>query len=97
MQAMPTEDQIPACQHDGWLPALLPRLTPEQAEILGHISIVYLDDGQGGQAKTIRLTGVNVQVVNGLDDTTATNGLGNLIVGYHEEPVRRNDVMGSSW
>ena len=32
------------------------RITPEQSEILSHMSIVYLDDGQGGQAKTIRIT-----------------------------------------
>jgi hypothetical protein len=71
------------------------RITPEQSEILSHMSIVYLDDGQGGQAKTIRFTGVNVQVVNGLGSTSgtglpfdfvgATNGVGNLIVGYNED------------
>lgn len=73
-----------------------PFLTPEQHEILNHMSIVQLDDGHGGQAKTIRFTGVNVQVVNGLgatngnplapDDYTAglVNGLGNVIVGYNE-------------
>ena len=73
-------------------------LSAEQAQLLKHMSIVYLDDGQGGQAKTIRFTGVNVQVVNGLGATngnpldpgawdppsTATNGLGNLIIGYNE-------------
>src|SRR5262245_20744675 len=60
------------------------RLTPEQSEILSHMSIVYLDDGQGGQAKTIRITGVNVQVVNGLGATETTNGVGNLVIGYNE-------------
>lgn len=77
-----------------------PRLTPEQAEILSHLSLVYLDDGQGGTRKTIRVRGVNVQLVNGLgatngyptdpttvDDTlTTTNGLGNLILGYDDLP-----------
>ena len=29
-------------------------------------------------------TGVNVQIVNGLNTTATTNGLGNLIVGYNE-------------
>lgn len=75
------------------------QLTPEQAEILSHLSIAYLDDGQGGLAKTIRVTGVNFQVVNGLGATNGlpdnpnadpnfdpgiTNGVGNLIVGYNE-------------
>src|SRR5258705_97292 len=59
-------------------------LTPEQSEILNHMSIVYLDDGQGGQAKTIRFSGVNVQIVNGLGATETVNGVGNLIVGYNE-------------
>ena len=73
-------------------------LTPEQEEILSHVSIVYLDDGQGGLAKTLRFHDVNVQIVNGLGATngyptdptsispgfTQTNGLGNLIVGYNE-------------
>ena len=74
-------------------------LTPEQEEILSHMSIVHLDDGSGNPVnKTIRFTGVNVQVVNGLDATngapfdpdsvdpldTVVNGVGNLIVGYNE-------------
>ncbi|MFG0319181.1 MAG: hypothetical protein ACF8XB_18045 [Planctomycetota bacterium JB042] len=59
-------------------------LTAEQKEILGHMSIVDLPDGAGGTTKTLRITGINVQVVNGLGATATTNGLGNLIVGYQE-------------
>lgn len=59
-------------------------LTPEQAEIFNHLSLVELDDGEDGTVKTLRISGVNVQVVNGLDSTEADNGLGNLIVGYQE-------------
>lgn len=74
-------------------------LTGEQAEILSHMSIVYLDDGAGNPVnKTIRISGVNVQIVNGLGATngyptdpstddpnlTVTDGVGNLIVGYNE-------------
>lgn len=85
-------------------------LTAEQLEILGHLSIVYLDDGQGGMAKTLRVEGVNLQIVNGLGATngdpdaptstdpffTVTNGLGNLIVGYNElSTVFPNDRTGS--
>ncbi|MAB78013.1 MAG: hypothetical protein CMJ89_01555 [Planctomycetes bacterium] len=82
------------------------RLTPEEKEILGHMQIVQLDDAQGGLAKTIRFTGVNVQIVNGLGATnglpgdpdsvdllvTQTNSVGNLIVGYNEmgNPVGDN-------
>lgn len=35
---------------------------------------------------TARFSGVNVQVVNGLDFTDTLNGTGNLIVGYNEDP-----------
>jgi len=59
-------------------------ITPEQREILSHMRIVYLDDGTGNQLKTIRVTGVNLQLVNGSGDTESQNGLGNLIVGYEE-------------
>ena len=73
-------------------------LTPEQAEILSHQSIVYLDDGQGGRVKTLRISRIKVQIVNGTGATngypadpdsidpldTQTNGVGNLIVGYNE-------------
>ena len=73
-------------------------LGQEKQDILRHMTIVYLPDGLGGTAKTIRFTGVNVQVVNGLESTngfpfdpdsvdpldTVVNGVGNLIVGYNE-------------
>lgn len=59
-------------------------LTPEQAEILSHLSLVYLDDGTGNLVKTIEVSGVNLRIVNGLGDTQTTDGTGNLIVGYNE-------------
>lgn len=74
-------------------------ITPQDLEILSHMSLVDLDDGLGGTCKTIRFTGVNVQIVNGLDATngypmdptalpgtglTTVNCLGNLIIGYNE-------------
>ena len=68
------------------------------AEFFSHVSFVDLDDGQGGTARTLRFEGINVQIVNGLGATngyptdpsstdpavTATNGVGNLILGYNE-------------
>ena len=65
-------------------------LSEEQAEILGHISMEQLPmDDEGNTVKTIRFSGVNVQVVNGTGVTgnfqnTGNNCLGNLIVGYQE-------------
>lgn len=37
--------------------------------------------------RTVRLTGVNLQVVNGANSTEIVNGAGNLIVGYDEPNV----------
>ncbi len=56
--------------------------------------------------KTIRFTGVNVQIVNGLGATNGNpadpgsivgtvNGLGNLIVGYNEQVFFNEDHTGS--
>jgi len=60
-------------------------ITAEQAEILSHMTLVFLDDGAGNLVnKTIRISDINLQLVNGTDDTETTNGLGNLIVGYNE-------------
>jgi hypothetical protein len=86
-------------------------LTQQQREILSHMSIVYLDDGHGNLVnKTIRISGVNVQLVNGLQATNgnpldpnatsvglvSVNGVGNLIVGYNElGNVNGDDRTGS--
>jgi len=73
-------------------------ITAEQQEILDHMSLVDLPDGKGGTNKTLRITGLNVQIVNGLGATNGfpsnpnsvdesevvSNGLGNLILGYDE-------------
>ena len=53
-------------------------------EFLNHISMVDLPDGQGGFNRTVRISGINVQVVNGMGSTPTLNGTGNLIVGYNE-------------
>ena len=66
-------------------------LSPEQEEILSHMSIVELPvDAFGNSVRTIRFSGVNVQVVNGTGTTDGPgNGLGNLVVGYQE--LREDD------
>ncbi|MFT5430941.1 MAG: hypothetical protein ACI9OJ_001620 [Myxococcota bacterium] len=75
---------LTAAAKQGGNPQGLLTLTPEQKEILRHMSIEYLDDGQGGTVKTIRVTAANWQVVNGQGATGTTNGLGNLVIGYNE-------------
>ena len=54
---------------------------------LDFMSVVQIDDGFGNMIDTVRFTGCNVQVVNGLDDAETINGAGNLIVGYNEPPL----------
>jgi thiol-disulfide isomerase/thioredoxin len=44
-------------------------------------NVVLIDDGT---TKTIRFTGVNVQIVNGNGSTESLNHHGNLIIGYNE-------------
>lgn len=47
---------------------------------------------------TLRFSGMNVQLVNGLGSTETTNGLGNLIVGYAENhPAVSWDRSGSHY
>jgi hypothetical protein len=76
-------------------PQPLYRLTVEQAAILGHLSLVMLPDGHGGQVETIRISGVNLQLVNGVGSTYTQNGAGNLIVGYGEPAPVDFDARGS--
>ena len=80
-----------------------PSLTKEEIallrEILPHLSIEQLDDGQGGTARIIRFSEVNVQIVNGLGATNGNaadpestegtvNGLGNLITSARQMLAR---------
>jgi hypothetical protein len=53
-------------------------------EFLRHIRMVVMDDGAGGSVRTVRIEGLNVQIVNGLGSTETTNGAGNLVMGYSE-------------
>ncbi|MBI1852015.1 MAG: hypothetical protein HYR85_16880 [Planctomycetes bacterium] len=68
----------------------------EVEEILSHMSMVSLDDGKGNKVETIRISGVNVQIVNGMGKTNSGNGLGNLIVGYDETGNSRGDERAGS-
>lgn len=59
-------------------------LTQEQTDILNLMSIVTTDDCNSGNYQTLRITGANLQVVNGLGSTDTTNGTGNIFVGYFD-------------
>jgi len=58
------------------------------------LSAMRFDDA----ANEVVITGANLRIVNGLGETTTTNGLGNLIVGYNEllNDHRRPDVRTGS-
>jgi hypothetical protein len=70
-------------------------LTSEQLAVLGEfltaLSRVDLPRGDGTWAPTLRLSGVNLQIVDGSGSTGEPNepGVGNLIVGYNEYPRYR--------
>lgn len=73
------------------LPSLLTTL-------LGHLELV--EDHTGIQ--TLRFSGLNIQIVNGMGKTWTRNGAGNLILGYQERHFdpegaerRREDRSGS--
>ncbi len=55
--------------------------------ILKNNTVLELDNllslDTSGSYPTAQFTDVNVQIINGLDDTHSTNGVGNLILGYH--------------
>lgn len=55
--------------------------------------VALQNDAQGNP--TVRFSGVNVHVNNGLGSTNTVNGLGNLIVGYDEARTSGNDKTGS--
>lgn len=70
--ALETENDTLTSQLDGVLGSQVMALDP------------YLTVTAGAQPRVL-LSGVNLQIVNGLGATDTINGLGNLIVGYDEE------------
>lgn len=83
----------PLCCADG--PALSSSQIQFLCDLLPHMSIEQLPDGQGGIIETVRFSGVNVQIVNGTGATATANGTGNLIIGYNENNVGLFDRSGS--
>jgi hypothetical protein len=68
-----------------------------QFEHLQENSVLDLDGVLSVDPSTLtaRFSGVNVQIVNGVGQTDSVNGLGNLIVGYDEDPLTGSDKTGS--
>lgn len=64
----------------------LPSEEAEQQKLLAILPYIkYVASGVGGKP-TIQFSGANVQILSGAGRTDATNGVGNLIIGYDEEP-----------
>lgn len=88
-----TQGNLPIGQH--------PRpATREELEILKHLSVGQIEHGTDAQHPgflAVRVTGLDVQIVNGSGDTMQANGLGNLIIGYAEvdESASHSIVMGT--
>jgi hypothetical protein len=62
---------------------------PALASILSHMK--YVASGIDSKP-TVKFEGVNVQIVNGEGKTTTTNGEGNLVIGYDENPEKREQT-----
>jgi hypothetical protein len=62
--------------------------------------IKFASSGVGGKP-TIQFSGVNLQILNGTGNTFTSNGAGNLVLGYDEDPRKQtgshNLVFGSAY
>ena len=64
-----------------------------QAQQLGVLTNLFANFSRDGS--DIYITAANLHIVNGLNSTDTTNGLGNLIVGYNELRGTGDDRSGS--
>ncbi|HEX4429746.1 MAG TPA: hypothetical protein VHZ96_10815, partial [Frankiaceae bacterium] len=74
-----------ACTGSGTTVALPSSATDQQTLISLLPYLSYTASGIGGKP-TIKITGANMQIVNGSGSTTTLNGTGNLVLGYDETP-----------
>ena len=63
----------------------------ELAELKSILPDIKFNAAGIGGKPTIQFSGVNVQVVNGMGQTTSTNGACNLVIGY--DPSRETDQL----
>lgn len=56
----------------------------ETSQVMALESYLAVDEATDPRGPLVQLSGVNLQIVNGLGGTGTVNGLGNLIVGYDE-------------
>src|SRR6202008_2386378 len=69
--------------HDAQLAAMQAQLaSPQLAALLALAPYLSLTTVNGQPA--VRISGANLQIVNGTNETYTANGTGNLIIGYDE-------------
>ena len=70
----------------------------EQDELKALLKYVQVEPSGIDAKPTLRVTGANVQIVNGAGKTESTNGEGNLVIGYDEgskpQTGSHNLIMG---
>lgn len=75
------------------LRAAVAELQEQLSNVIALNEVVSLESIDGHP--TVRLTGVNLQVVSGGGTTSAINGTGNVIIGYNERSERPEDSVCS--
>ncbi|MCV0439848.1 MAG: hypothetical protein K5880_14620 [Hydrogenophaga sp.] len=56
------------------------------------MELTSIHDGLGNRVPTLRIEGVNLQIVNGTGSTSTVNSTGNLIIGYNEESGQAGQI-----
>ncbi|NNF97890.1 MAG: hypothetical protein HKM93_00785 [Desulfobacteraceae bacterium] len=85
LKAVLTELQAIITTQAETIAALQNRLdTVETSEVMALDDYLTVDDIGDPRGAMIQLSGVNLQITNGLGSTNTINGLGNLIIGYDE-------------
>ena len=69
-------------------------LIEDMRELHDHVEVIHIDP-HDANARTVRFSGVDVQIVNGEGETDIVNGVGNLIVGYNEPGSEGPEKSGS--
>jgi trimeric autotransporter adhesin len=69
---------------------LLPQAEAEELEKIKQ-AMTYVASGVGGKT-TIRISGANLQIVSGGGKTAESNGAGNLVIGYDENPNKHQQT-----
>jgi hypothetical protein len=85
-EGKPGEKGSPGARGETGEPGLSLLSKSEQETLKSILPYVkYVAEGVGGKP-TIQFSGANVQILNGEGSTQTTNGAGNLMIGYNENP-----------